>query len=73
MAGNSATKSILVTILIFAMILSPLSTCDAARLSYQERPICPACVCCRPPPPGSACCRCCAAPIETQPAENGSP
>ncbi|KAF3450661.1 hypothetical protein FNV43_RR06750 [Rhamnella rubrinervis] len=72
MAAGKSTSSILVTVLIFAMILSPMTTCEAARSPKPERPICPACVCCEPAPKGS-CCRCCAAPIVTQPAHSGSP
>ncbi|KAJ9179276.1 hypothetical protein P3X46_011085 [Hevea brasiliensis] len=74
--ANDSLKSVLVALFIFAMVLSPMMPCEAARLSHRDllqrgRPICPACVCCTPPPPGS-CCRCCASPIETQSA-NGSP
>ncbi|XP_058005305.1 uncharacterized protein LOC131181010 [Hevea brasiliensis] len=80
MAGNSS-RPILVTLLLFSMALSLLSSCYAARDAppYHvkdpgvggSRIICPACVCCKPPPPGS-CCKCCAAPIVTQP-NKGSP
>ncbi|KAH7858472.1 hypothetical protein Vadar_024168 [Vaccinium darrowii] len=57
-------KTVFVTLIIFAMVLSPmLTSCEAARFTHRELlqrgPICPACVCCAPPPPGS-CCRCCA-------------
>ncbi|PNT43919.1 hypothetical protein POPTR_003G061000v4 [Populus trichocarpa] len=66
MTGNSL-KSIMVTLFIFAMVLSPiLPSAEAGRLNYrglQSGPICPTCVCCSPPPPGS-CCPCCSTPIE---------
>ncbi|KAL9387719.1 hypothetical protein Peur_020843 [Populus x canadensis] len=75
MAGNSL-KSILVTLFIFAMVLSPiLPSAEAGRLNHRGlqsgRPICPTCVCCSPPPPGS-CCPCCSTPIETE-STTGSP
>ncbi|KAL7100021.1 hypothetical protein ACP275_09G122400 [Erythranthe tilingii] len=66
MASNNV-KSVMVTILVFVFVLSPmLPTGDAARVTivqevHATRPICPACVCCTPPPAGS-CCRCCAFP-----------
>ncbi|KAK7834302.1 hypothetical protein CFP56_024732 [Quercus suber] len=67
-----ALSSSLVALLIFAIILSPISTCDAVRFTQRASgPICPACVCCTPAPPGS-CCQCCATPVETQ-SENGTP
>ncbi|KAG2728898.1 hypothetical protein I3760_01G225400 [Carya illinoinensis] len=68
MAGNSL-RSAFVTLFVFAIILSPKVTCDAAR--FTQEVVCPACVCCTPAPPGS-CCQCCATPIETS-SENGSP
>ncbi|CAK7356581.1 unnamed protein product [Dovyalis caffra] len=64
--GNSL-RSILVTLFVFAMVLSPiLPSAEAGRLNHRvlagpPRPICPACVCCAPPPPGF-CCECCATP-----------
>ncbi|XP_059459218.1 uncharacterized protein LOC132188706 [Corylus avellana] len=71
-AGNSL-RSTLVTLFIFAIILSPMATSDAARLTQRASgPICPACVCCTPPPLGS-CCKCCATPSPIAKAENGSP
>uniref|UniRef100_A0A6N2MUB8 Uncharacterized protein n=1 Tax=Salix viminalis TaxID=40686 RepID=A0A6N2MUB8_SALVM len=75
MAGNSL-KSVLVTLFVFAMVLSPmLPSAEAGRLNHrglQSGPICLTCVCCTPPPPGSCCKKCCATPIETEPA-TGSP
>ncbi|KAG6782238.1 hypothetical protein POTOM_011633 [Populus tomentosa] len=75
MAGNSL-KSIMVTLFIFAMVLSPiLPSADAGRLNHRglQGPICPACVCCSPPPPGS-CCPCCSTPTPTEPeSTTGSP
>ncbi|TQE01610.1 hypothetical protein C1H46_012840 [Malus baccata] len=71
MAGGSM-RSALVTLFIFAIVLSPISTPEAARFVFLDTtPICPACVCCAPPPQGS-CCDCCATPIETQ-SQEGSP
>ncbi|OMO66490.1 hypothetical protein COLO4_30544 [Corchorus olitorius] len=68
MAGKN-TGSILITIFLFALVLSPMVPCDATRPidhpGVVKRIICPACVCCTPPPPGS-CCKCCASPIQTQ-------
>ncbi|OMO70930.1 hypothetical protein CCACVL1_18575 [Corchorus capsularis] len=69
MAGNNA-GSILITIFLFALVLSPMLPCDATRPidhpgPVVKRVICPDCVCCTPPPPGS-CCKCCASPIQTQ-------
>ncbi|KAL6335735.1 hypothetical protein AAG906_039498 [Vitis piasezkii] len=70
MAATNSPRSILLTIFIFAMVLSPMvSSCDAARftqrelLQEDEGPICPACVCCSPAPPGG-CCPCCTSPAE---------
>ncbi|KAJ0074848.1 hypothetical protein Patl1_33907 [Pistacia atlantica] len=61
MSINNA-KSFLVTLLIFAMVLSPLQLpCEAARVQgldrvlLQDGPVCPACVCCAPAPPGGCC------------------
>ncbi|KDP40828.1 hypothetical protein JCGZ_24827 [Jatropha curcas] len=69
MATNSV-KSVLLTLFIFAMVLSPMMPCEAARapnhnrgLLQTDEPFCPACVCCSPPPPGS-CCDCCATPVD---------
>ncbi|KAJ6711718.1 TRANSMEMBRANE PROTEIN [Salix purpurea] len=77
MAGGSL-KSILASLFIFAIVLSPvLPSADAGRLNHRglgrvsRPPICPACVCCSPPPPGS-CCSCCASPVQTQ-STAGSP
>ncbi|KAF3450660.1 hypothetical protein FNV43_RR06749 [Rhamnella rubrinervis] len=71
-ADALSLRSPLVTLFIFAMVLSSLSTSDGARFFYLDAtPICPACVCCSTPPPGS-CCDCCASPGETQ-SVNGSP
>ncbi|KDP40831.1 hypothetical protein JCGZ_24830 [Jatropha curcas] len=54
MAANSL-KSVLVTLFIFAMVLSPAIPSEAARLNHRDLlqtttrpPICPACVCCEP-------------------------
>ncbi|KAI5602437.1 hypothetical protein BDE02_01G156000 [Populus trichocarpa] len=77
MAGNSL-KSILVSLFIFAMVLSPIIPSAAAGrlnprgLAGTSRTICPTCVCCTPPPRGSCCNKCCASPIQTQSA-TGSP
>ncbi|KAM3267897.1 hypothetical protein P3S67_031882 [Capsicum chacoense] len=74
MAMNSQ-NTILATIIIFMLVLSPIVPSNANGLTRREvlvrRSICPACVCCQPPPPGS-CCSCCASPINTQ-SHNGSP
>ncbi|KAH7856669.1 hypothetical protein Vadar_004060 [Vaccinium darrowii] len=71
-------KTVFVTLIIFAMVLSPmLTSCEAARFAHRELlqggPICPACVCCSPPPPGS-CCPCCTTPtpVATE-SEGGTP
>uniref|UniRef100_F6HY67 Uncharacterized protein n=1 Tax=Vitis vinifera TaxID=29760 RepID=F6HY67_VITVI len=68
MAATNSPRSILLTIFIFAMVLSPMvSPCDAARFTQRELlqggPLCPACVCCSPLPP-NGCCQCCASPAE---------
>ncbi|KAH7565359.1 hypothetical protein JRO89_XS09G0195000 [Xanthoceras sorbifolium] len=68
-AGNSA-RSVLVTLLIFAMVFSPmLLPSEAARnpavhgingVTGKKLPpilYCPHCVCCEPAPPGQ-CCKC---------------
>ncbi|KAL5755886.1 hypothetical protein ACOSQ2_020632 [Xanthoceras sorbifolium] len=64
-AGNSA-RSVLVTLLIFAMVFSPmLLPSEAARnpavhVTGKNLPpilYCPHCVCCEPAPPGQ-CCKC---------------
>ncbi|OAY36564.1 hypothetical protein MANES_11G030500v8 [Manihot esculenta] len=69
MATNSL-KSTMVALFIFALVLSPMVPCEAARPSHPrgllqtDEPIfCPACVCCTPPPPGE-CCECCATPVD---------
>ncbi|XWS16270.1 hypothetical protein CRYUN_Cryun34aG0070700 [Craigia yunnanensis] len=72
MAGDYP-RSVLITVVIFALVLSPMLPCGEAR-SLAPRPICPACVCCAPPPPGQACCRCgCASSTQTQHSQTGSP
>ncbi|KAK9281136.1 hypothetical protein L1049_004029 [Liquidambar formosana] len=72
MAAGNSPRSVLVTLLIFALVFSPMLPCDSVRVSHLgSGPICPACVCCTPAPAGS-CCDCCATPIETQ-SESGSP
>ncbi|KAK1568301.1 hypothetical protein Q3G72_022810 [Acer saccharum] len=68
-AGNSA-RSVLVSLLIFAMVFSPmLLPCEAARFTdvhgingvmRKKTPptvYCLDCVCCEPAPPGQ-CCKC---------------
>ncbi|KAK4837028.1 hypothetical protein QYF36_002237 [Acer negundo] len=68
-AGNSA-RSVLVSLLIFAMVFSPmLLPCEAARFTdvhgingMMRKKIPPTvycldCVCCEPAPPGQ-CCKC---------------
>ncbi|XP_058192581.1 uncharacterized protein LOC131309898 [Rhododendron vialii] len=75
---SKSHKTVFVTLVVFAMVLSPMVTsCEAARSTHRELlqrpPICPACVCCAPPPPGS-CCRCCATPTPVAiVSENGTP
>ncbi|XP_065868970.1 uncharacterized protein [Euphorbia lathyris] len=70
--ASSSMKSVLVTLFIFAMVLSPIMQTQAARLNTRDllqtdEPIfCPACVCCSPPPHGS-CCECCAEPVPDSP------
>ncbi|KAL8466056.1 hypothetical protein ACS0TY_035251 [Phlomoides rotata] len=62
MAISNTLRCTMVSLFLFALVLSPIfPTCEAARFTevLAKRPICPACVCCEPPPPGS-CCRCCA-------------
>ncbi|KAL5057010.1 hypothetical protein RYX36_028614 [Vicia faba] len=60
MATNSQ-KFTLMTIFIFAMALSSILPCDAARdLVAVNKVICIQCVCCTPPPPGTCCSKCCA-------------
>ncbi|EEF46348.1 conserved hypothetical protein [Ricinus communis] len=72
--ASSSLKSFLVTLFIFAMVLSPMIPSEAARMNQRDllqtnEPIfCPACVCCSPPPPGQ-CCDCCATPVP----DTGSP
>ncbi|KAJ4717994.1 Cell division cycle protein-like protein [Melia azedarach] len=76
MAGNNP-RSVLLTLFIFAMVLSPMLPSEAARFPANglggvmllRRPAvpppapCPACVCCAPAPPGRCCpCGRCAAP-----------
>ncbi|KAI8529616.1 hypothetical protein RHMOL_Rhmol12G0238800 [Rhododendron molle] len=66
---SKSHNTVFVTLIIFAMVLSPMVTsCEAARLTHRELlqtgPICPTCVCCFPPPPGE-CCPCCSTPIPT--------
>ncbi|PON54504.1 hypothetical protein PanWU01x14_194630 [Parasponia andersonii] len=72
MAGSDRTlRSAFVTLFVFAMVLTPL-TSEAARVIYLDTtPICPACVCCTPPPPGSCCTDCCAG--ESTQSQQGSP
>ncbi|VVB00517.1 unnamed protein product [Arabis nemorensis] len=71
---SGKSKSIFVKLIVFSLlILLPLLQSNAARIPSSiprgpigpRRPICPACVCCKPAPLGS-CCRCCASPIVTQ-------
>nr|DAD44533.1 TPA_asm: hypothetical protein HUJ06_002763 [Nelumbo nucifera] len=73
MAAKSGI-SMMATLLILALVLSPVLPTEAARFTnnelfgrtlLQEEIICPACVCCTPAPPGE-CCECCASPIETE-------
>ncbi|XP_054783165.1 uncharacterized protein LOC129290431 [Prosopis cineraria] len=76
MASNSL-KLTLLTLFIFAIIFSPMTTlpCDAARAPppggpaptpFPEIPIyCPLCLCCAPPPAPGKCCPCfCPHPAE---------
>ncbi|GLU22344.1 hypothetical protein SLE2022_384250 [Rubroshorea leprosula] len=75
MAANSL-RSILVTLVVFALVFSPLLPCDAVRITSPgffgpKRPICPACVCCQAAPPGS-CCSCCASTVGPE-SQNESP
>ncbi|KAJ9190279.1 hypothetical protein P3X46_001498 [Hevea brasiliensis] len=69
MATNSL-KYTLVALFIFALVLSPMIPCEAARpnhprglLQTDDPIVCPACVCCTPPPPGE-CCECCSTPVD---------
>ncbi|PKI62290.1 hypothetical protein CRG98_017291 [Punica granatum] len=68
----SRSISIIMSLMILALVMSPAPPCHAARLNERvlTGPICPACVCCSPPPPGS-CCECCTTPVETS--AEGSP
>ncbi|XP_038896231.1 uncharacterized protein LOC120084509 [Benincasa hispida] len=75
-SAKFSLTSVLMTVLVFTMVLSPMTipTANATRVLLQQinrPPICPACVCCEPAPAGS-CCRCCASPIQTS-SQNGSP
>ncbi|KAI5647903.1 hypothetical protein M9H77_33908 [Catharanthus roseus] len=62
-------KSFAVTLLIFAIVLSPLIISSGSgsrvgrellqtRWTRSRPPICPACVCCAPPPRPDTCCPC---------------
>ncbi|KAM1462368.1 hypothetical protein COP2_047804 [Malus domestica] len=60
MASNSTTSA-LVTLFMFAMVLSPISTSEAARSTFiVSDATCPACVCCPGSAPKGSCCKCCA-------------
>ncbi|KAL7162561.1 hypothetical protein ACSBR2_042955 [Camellia fascicularis] len=63
---NNSPRSILVTLIIFAILLCCLLLCDAARFTHHREllqgPLCANCVCCTTLPQPS-CCRCdCAVP-----------
>ncbi|XP_054783439.1 uncharacterized protein LOC129290638 [Prosopis cineraria] len=73
MASNSLKLSLL-TLFIFLMIFSPMTTlpCDATRVPPPGGPVptqpfphppkipiaCPRCLCCAPPPAPGKCCPC---------------
>ncbi|TXG68777.1 hypothetical protein EZV62_003712 [Acer yangbiense] len=69
MAASNSTRSMLVTLLIFAMVFSPILPCQAVRFTpvhgingvmrtkTPQTVYCPQCVCCEPAPPGQ-CCKC---------------
>ncbi|KAI9109478.1 hypothetical protein K1719_019532 [Acacia pycnantha] len=64
--ATDSLKLSLVTLFIFAVILSPTTTltCEAARAPPPRAPgipnnlFCPLCVCCAPPPAPGKCCPC---------------
>ncbi|KAL5822662.1 hypothetical protein ACOSQ4_020562 [Xanthoceras sorbifolium] len=69
MAACNSLRSVLVTLLIFAMVFSPILPCQAVRFTAAhgingvmriKKPptlYCIHCVCCAPAPPGQ-CCKC---------------
>ncbi|WCJ39676.1 cryptdin protein-related [Euphorbia peplus] len=63
--ATSSIKSVLVTLFIFAMVLSPMIPTEATRLNTREllqtkKPFpCPDCMCCSSAPPAGSCCACC--------------
>ncbi|KAH7859122.1 hypothetical protein Vadar_031828 [Vaccinium darrowii] len=70
-------KTVFVTLIILAMVLSPmLTSCEAARFTHRELlqrgPICPECVCCEPPRAADTCCTCCVTPVAPE-SETGTP
>ncbi|XWS20203.1 hypothetical protein CRYUN_Cryun31cG0079700 [Craigia yunnanensis] len=73
MAGDYP-RSVLITLVIFSLVLSPMLPCGEAR-PPAPTPMCPTCVCCGPPPPDQACCSCGCASSSTQPqhSQTGSP
>ncbi|KAK2654573.1 hypothetical protein Ddye_014429 [Dipteronia dyeriana] len=65
MAASNSTRSMLVTLLIFAMVFSPILPCQAIRFTpvhgingvMRIMIPCLRCKCCEPGPPGH-CCKC---------------
>ncbi|KAF2613697.1 hypothetical protein F2Q70_00010248 [Brassica cretica] len=73
METKSSKSSVLLYVLVLALVLSPILSCQAAsvhlgggspggrKLMEPSPPVrmCPQCVCCAPAPPGYCCpCRC---------------
>ncbi|CAA7049652.1 unnamed protein product [Microthlaspi erraticum] len=63
MANERSSSIIFLSVLVLALVLSPILPCQAARellggeMRMMPELLCPACVCCAPAPPG-ACCPC---------------
>ncbi|XAR65484.1 hypothetical protein NMG60_11009626 [Bertholletia excelsa] len=59
--ANNSMRSLVLSIFIFALALSPVLECEGARelLQICHQPL--NCVCCSTPPPGE-CCTCCPPP-----------
>ncbi|KAL4386522.1 hypothetical protein GQ457_09G006150 [Hibiscus cannabinus] len=71
MAGDY-TRSAVICLVVFSLVLSPMLPCATAT-ARPPRVYCPACVCCAPPPPGGGCCRCRCTSGEPTTAHTGTP